>query len=212
MADIDAFKLLTWEQRGGEYVRRLSRDLSLTLEQAAGIVGNLGFESAGFQTLQEIAPLAGGRGGWGVAQWTGPRRVAFERWAMSKHLPLASDAANYGFLLHELQGDYRHTVAALRKTHTLDDAAFSVGQTYERPGGTTPTHLPGFDGRLNYARRALKGARAIQNGDAPAAPIPDAANPDWHIREAQRLLGVAVDGSFGPVSQAALKNWRAEHP
>lgn len=46
---------------------------------------------------------------------------------------------------------------------------------------------------------------------APAAPIPNANNPDWHIREAQRLLGVKADGIFGPVSQAALKTWRATH-
>ena len=56
---------------------RLMRDLGLTDLQAAGLLGNLGHESGGFRQLQEVAPaVAGSRGGWGLAQWTGPRRVA----------------------------------------------------------------------------------------------------------------------------------------
>jgi len=198
----DAFKLATWKERGGEYVRRLARDLNLTLEQAAGLVGNLGFESAGFKAMQEIAPLAGGRGGFGVAQWTGPRRLAFERWASENGLFPASDEANYGYLLHELQGDYKSTVAALRKTHTVQDAVFSVGQTYERPGGTTDTHLPGYDGRLNYARQALAGAKVPVTPE-PASDAPSAINK---IKAMQLVLGVEQDGDFGKISRAALND------
>jgi hypothetical protein len=161
--EIDAFKLSTWEERGGEYVRRLMRDFGLTREQAGGIVGNLGFESGEFKLLQEIQPVAG-RGGLGVAQWTGPRRVAFEKWCIANHLPLSSDEANYGFLVSELRGPYSHTIDALKKTKLDTAAVFSVGQTYERPGGTTATHLPGFDQRVRYARRAIGGASLSTKG------------------------------------------------
>jgi hypothetical protein len=51
------------------------RDLSLTTVQAAGILGNIGHECAGFTLLQEQKPIRGGRGGWGWCQWTGPRRT-----------------------------------------------------------------------------------------------------------------------------------------
>ncbi len=147
----------SFEARGGWLVKRLSADLGLTLTQAAGIVGNLGFESGGFKSLQEIDPQ-GGLGGYGWAQWTGPRRRSFERWCAQNGLKPSSDEANYGYLLVELRGAYRRTVDAVKQTATLDDAVFSVGETYERPGGTTATHLPGFSARVHYAERAFRGA------------------------------------------------------
>src|SRR5437868_1683750 len=61
------------------YMADLIRDFELEDFQAAGIVGNGGTESGGFEKLQEISPTAG-RGGLGHFQWTGPRRVAFEQW------------------------------------------------------------------------------------------------------------------------------------
>src|SRR4029079_2065686 len=97
MTDFDMPKTGTWEQRGGWVVRRLMADLGLTDYQAAGLVGNLGFESVGFRTLQEMAPaVSGSKGGYGWAQWTGVRRRAFEAWCVAHHLPMASDEANYG--------------------------------------------------------------------------------------------------------------------
>lgn len=184
----------TWAERGGWVVRALSRDLAITPEQAAGIVGNLGFESAGFTTLQEIQPI-GGRGGYGWAQWTGPRRRAFEAWAEANDLDdVSSDEANYGYLCYELRGAYKSTIAALRKCNTVDAATWSVGQTYERPGGTTATNLPGFAGRLKYAREALVGAGVVTYAD---------------VAMVQRRLNdlgydLAVDGKAGPRTCAAI--------
>lgn len=218
MTDFDMPPRGTWEQRGGWVVRRLMADLHLLDYQAAGIVGNLGFESIGFRTMQEIAPVAGGRGGWGWAQWTGPRRVDFERWAIEEHLPPASDEANYGYLLAELRGDYRSTVAALLKTRTPGEAVFSVGQTYERPGGTTPDHLPGYSSRLEYAKRALAGARstpAIVTADPVGPAIGDTAaqlDPVELCRRMQRALDVEDDGWPGDDTYQAMRRWRASHP
>ena len=71
-----------FDQLAPKWLASLMADLFLTREQAAGILGNLGFESVGFTKLQEIAPMvSGSRGGYGAAQWTAGRRVAFERWA-----------------------------------------------------------------------------------------------------------------------------------
>lgn len=188
----DMPKTGTFEQRGGWITNQLSVDLGLTLVQAAGMVGNLGFESAGLKTLQEIAPVAGGRGGWGWAQWTGPRRVAFERWATAHHLSFASDEANYGYLLEELRTTQAATVRALKTMKTVEAAVFSVGQTFERPGGTTPIHLPGNDGRLMYAKRALAGAQVVQSGDDTlVAPIRSAVD---RVKDVQTIL--AEDGLY----------------
>ena len=81
----------------------LIRDLGITQEEAAVIVGNLAQESGGFTSLQEINPLVqGSRGGYGYAQWTGPRRRAYESWARENNMSADSYEANYGYLIHEL--------------------------------------------------------------------------------------------------------------
>src|SRR4051812_39577374 len=104
----------TWEQRGGWVVLALMRDLGLASEQAAGLVGNLGYESKSFTELQEDTPsVPGSRGGTGWAQWTGPRRVKFEVWCTAHGLAPTSDAANYGFLVEELNGSYKTFTAKL---------------------------------------------------------------------------------------------------
>lgn len=207
MTVFDMPKTGTWEQRGGWVVRALMAEFGLTDTQAAGLVGNLGFESVGFRTLQEMEPaVRGSKGGFGWAQWTGPRRRFFEAWCTAHHLPMASDEANYGFLLHELRGEdennnHRGTLAALKRTTTIEKATFSVGQTYERPGGTTPDHLPGYAERLTFARRALAGARGAK---VTMREPPSAISPREMIKRLQVTLGVVSDGHFGPRSRAAL--------
>jgi hypothetical protein len=200
-ANIDAFKLKTWEERGGEYVRRLARYFDLTLEQAAGMAGNLGYESIGFKTLQEISPAApGSRGGAGVAMWTGPRRVKFEYYCTTNKLDPKSDEGNWAFLTWELRNTHKKTITALRKCKTLEDAVFSVGQTFERPLGTTATHLPGYDERVEWAQRALAGA---VSGAEPSGV-------DDYLIVLQRLLKATgdysgeIDGIDGPLTKAAV--------
>jgi hypothetical protein len=198
--------------RGRWLIDHLSADLEITEAQAAGIVGNLGFESGGLVELQERSPVAG-RGGRGWAQWTGPRRVAFETWCAAHRLNPDTDEANYGYVLVEMRTSYGATVAALELTTTVEAAVWSVGQTYERPGGTDETHLPGFSDRLTYAMRALAGPRVT-------AEAGSSINEAWlTFVAATRTLQAALtaggwkpgpdDGLFGPRTQAALDTWKA---
>lgn len=53
----------------------------LSLQQSAGLVGNLQAESSVEPDTQEANPIGGGRGGYGIAQWTGGRRTAIENFA-----------------------------------------------------------------------------------------------------------------------------------
>lgn len=161
----------TFEQRGGWLAKALATDFGLPLSQAAGIVGNLGFESGGFKELQEISPRDGGEGGLGWAQWTGPRRRDFVAWCGKWKLSPTSDEGNYRYLVYDLQGVYASSIIALKKTPTVDAAVFSFGQTYERPYGTTPGHLPGYAERLAWAKRAVAGVNAT--GVIPGPVMPD---------------------------------------
>lgn len=205
----------SWEQRGGWVVRALMGEFGLTAEQAAGLVGNLGFESRGFTAFHEDGQ-PDGIGGYGWAQWTASRRESFFAWCSANGLTPRSDRANYGYLIAELHGAYASTITQLRKCNTLDAAVWSVGQTYERPGGTTATNLPGYGDRLQWARRALAGAQAGPGGaepptpDEPAADDIDADLLADLIRAVQRVVGADPDGIFGPKTAAAITEAQRE--
>lgn len=134
-------------------MRNLMRDFGFTLTQAAGILGNIGHECAGFTQLQERNPH-GGRGGYGWCQWTGPRRRNFESWCAEHRLRERSDRANYGFLVYEMTSTpERRVVRALRRTRTLRSAVATFEQVYERAGTVN------LSSRIQWARRALRAYR-----------------------------------------------------
>ena len=143
----------------------LKRDFGLTNEQAAGVVGNLMHESGGFGSLQEINPsVPGSAGGFGYAQWTGPRRDKFEAYVADQGLDPASYEANYGYLKHELANDpyERRQFNTVKKANTAAEAARLVSENYLRPG--TPNNAA----RVRYAEQVLPYANApIPPGELP---------------------------------------------
>ncbi len=191
----------SFEERGGWVIRRLMDDLGLTPEQAAGIVGNLGGES-GMKAINERVPMvSGSRGGFGWAQWTGPRRVTFEQWCEQHSLDQRSDEANYGFLLYELRGSQAHTVEQLKKTTTVEAAVYTVEVVFERPSDPEG----GLASRNEFAQRALDGYGNLvptAPGPAPAPSLPtttpapssdsDAAAEELNRQELERLAGKAA--------------------
>jgi len=131
--------------------------LDLTALQAAAIVGNLGTESQNFTAYHEIGQ-AENKGGYGWAQWTGPRRKAFFAWADSQHLQRDSEAASLGFLEHELKTTHRSSVNALRKQSDLTKATHVFMVYYEGPG------IPNEADRQNHARIAFKAYTQLHGG------------------------------------------------
>jgi hypothetical protein len=103
--------------------------------QAAGILGNLGYESNGLRILQEVLPAGStGRGGLGWAQWTGPRRIAFESFCADQGLNPTSDAANFGYLMTELRGPKKSSIDKLKGTINLSDAVKTFEKEFEAAG------------------------------------------------------------------------------
>ena len=140
---------------------RLMRDLGLTDVQAAGLLGNLGHETGGFRHLQEIAPaVPGSRGGWGLAQWTGPRRAAMEAWCRAHALDPAAPEASYRYLCVELRTSEAPALEALRRATTLEAATGAVCRRFERPG------ILALPSRLIWAGWALA---VLRGGDDPAS-------------------------------------------
>ena len=170
-----------FEAKAAWAISALVRDLGITPQQAAGIVGQLGHESAGLQAINEVNPtVPGSRGGFGWAQWTGPRRRQFEQWAQNRKLPVTSDEANYGFLLDELTaGPESAVVASIRSAPDAETAGRIFTDKFLRPG------IPGYGSRSKWTQRAegaiggpVEAAGGGAGSDAPyQAPSAPAASP-----------------------------------
>jgi hypothetical protein len=176
---------------------------------AAACVGNGGHESGGFRLMQELRPVVpGSRGGLGGFQWTGPRRRKFEAWCGKKGLNPHSYEATLGFLLVELRGSEKATVAKVAKAATLDEKTVAFEKAFERAG---VKHYPA---RKKYALMALQ-AYEKRMGDAP--------EPTGHITDEHRVrvvqqwlrnlgyveVGVA-DGKLGTFTKGAIRDYRAD--
>lgn len=132
----------------------LQGSLGLTREQAAGVVGNLSYESGNFRTLQEGAPMVpGSRGGYGFAQWTADRRVNFESYAASRGLPIDGYEANRDFLIHEFSTSHRNDLEAILATTTTQEAADAMMREFLVPHPPT-AH---FDRRLGLSEAFAAG-------------------------------------------------------
>jgi hypothetical protein len=187
--------------RGAAIRDRLASDLNLTPDQASGIVGNLQAES-GLQAVQEGKPISG-RGGFGWAQWTGPRRDAFEAYAKANNLDPKSDEANYGFLRQELNSpQYAGMMGALRTTKTSGQAAALVEREYERPA------VSNAGVRMNYAQQiATAQAPPVQVAQAQQQPVNGAVDVSITHKNPPPNSAVTASGS-GSVNVAPV---RVEH-
>lgn len=117
--------------------------------QAAAVVGNLGTESQNFTAYHEHGQPRN-KGGYGWAQWTGPRREAFFAWADAHNHHRDSEAASLGFLEHELQTSQRDAVTALKQHTELGSATHAFMVHFEGPG------ILNEGNRQNHARIALQ--------------------------------------------------------
>jgi hypothetical protein len=147
---------------GLSVMQRLSTDPDLKLQphHAAGVVGNLATETGWFKNMQEIQPtVAGSRGGYGWAQWTGPRRQQFEAFARDKGLDINSDEANYQFLKQELLTTERAALEQLKQATNYQEASDAFMAGYERPG------VAATGSRRRNARKLMM---AFGNGETAA--------------------------------------------
>lgn len=164
-----------FRQKAPGIMNLLMADFALDVESAASILGNLGHESGGFKDLQEKRPLIpGSAGGWGWAQWTGPRRRAFEAYVERNNLDPASDTANYKYLFLELkglEGDEARAIPAVKSAVGLREKVIAFELAFER---AHKDHKH-YDSRVTWAQRALDAHRDnpdgtidVKHGGAPA--------------------------------------------
>lgn len=137
-------------------------DAGYTPEQIAGVLGNSYVESAGLQPgINEIKPLVpGSRGGFGLMQWTGPRRRQFESFVEERGGSLDDASIQADFALWELDNTEKKAGAALRAAKTPEQAAAVVSNRYLRPG------IPHLTRRVTAARSFYDGMDGLQVSDS----------------------------------------------
>jgi hypothetical protein len=121
------------------------RSKGLTPAQAAGVVGNLQYESGG--RLNPAEKQIGGGPGRGIAQWT----VASSRWngllelATREHVSASTFKVQLEYVWHELRTTYSSALTALRETNTVADATTAFESRYEAAG------VPALSERITFA-------------------------------------------------------------
>lgn len=142
---------------------------------ALGIVSRMKAESRLDPGINEIAPVVpGSRGGYGLNQWTGPRRRQYEAFAAERGVVPSDVDTQLDFTVWELQNTERAAAEALAGTSTPEEAAQVYMEKFLRPG------IPHRDMRVDPvpAQYAPQGnALATQ-----APPVPENALGQYRPR------------------------------
>jgi hypothetical protein len=175
----------------------MSRGLSLPV--ARGITANMIAESGLNPGINEIAPLVpGSRGGFGLNQWTGPRRRQLEEYAEQQGRPIDDLDLQLDFTIWELGNTERAAMDALSGVNDPVEAARIYSERFLRPG------IPHMDRRLAEARR-LAGLGAPE-GVTPYVPTPYVPSSRGYTGAGQVKAGdeFTLDVEYRVVDMASL--------
>lgn len=120
--------------------------------------------------INEIAPLVpGSRGGFGLMQWTGPRRRALEAFAAERGVDVADPDMQLDFLMTELQGPEAAAARAIFAAPDAQTAAAAIVNKFLRPAEEHRARREAayLGGKVNYSPSA-----APQNALAGMAQPP----------------------------------------
>lgn len=174
---------------GGFDVRKGLIDRGMSPQIADAFVMNFKDESNLNPGINEANPVvAGSRGGFGLSQWTGPRRKALEAYAASRGLPVDDGDMQLDFLMTELQGPENAAWQAIQAAPNTGEAAAAIVNKFLRPaeqhrasrearylrsGGSDLANL-----EYGTAPRGLS-MEDMMAGQAPKPFSPTTAGGDW---------------------------------
>jgi hypothetical protein len=155
-----------------EYYIRGMQKRGLARHVAEGIVGGMSSESGLDPTINERNPVVpGSRGGFGLDQLTGPRRIAFERWASENNKNINDPEAQMDFKMVEFAGPERKAYEALIKAPDAQSAATIYTDQFLRPGVSHATQSANSAARMSGQpydpAMAGAGAMAATGGALP---------------------------------------------
>lgn len=120
-----------------EYYIREMQKRGMSRPVSEGIVAGMGSESGLDPTINERNPtVPGSRGGFGLYQLTGPRRIAFERWASENNKNINKPEDQLDFMMTEFAGPERKAYDALIQSPDAQSAAKTFTEQFLRPGAS----------------------------------------------------------------------------
>ncbi len=138
--------------------------------------------------INEANPtVPGSRGGFGLAQWTGPRRKALEAFAAQKGMPVSDAGVQMDFLMAELQGPESAAWSKISSSSSKGDAAAAIVNNFLRPA---EQHRASREARYLSADGAAPAAPS-----APGVPINElymALQNPWMSKEQQALVTTMI--------------------
>lgn len=118
----------------GSVIRQGLVERGLPEHVADAFVMNFKDESGLNPGINEQNPLvAGSRGGFGLAQWTGPRRKQLEAFAAQRDVPVSDANLQMDFLMQELQGSERGAAQSILSAQDAPTAAAAIVNKFLRP-------------------------------------------------------------------------------
>ncbi|MGD9682604.1 MAG: phage tail tip lysozyme [Candidatus Obscuribacterales bacterium] len=157
------------------FMEKFAKDFSSDPLDGAAVFGNAGQESGGYQSLQEKKPIVpGSRGGYGIFQWTGPRRKEFEAYCKRNGFNPSDMEANYKFFYVEMNGSEGKdgkVLERLKAAKGLDAKTEVFMKEFLRPG------IPHLDSRKVWAKRALSAWESRTGRETPPAK-PEVKQPE----------------------------------
>lgn len=135
-------------------IRQGMIDRGLPEHVADAFVLNFQDESGLNPGINEANPIVpGSRGGFGLAQWTGPRRKALEAFAAERGVDPSDTDAQLDFLMMELQGPEAKAGQSILSAQDTPSAATAILNNFLRPA---------------ESHRASREARYLRGGGAPS--------------------------------------------
>lgn len=166
---------------------------------AAGMARRMRAESGLDPGVSEIAPtVPGSRGGYGLNQWTGPRRRQFEAFAADRGARPDDLATQLDFTVWELGNTERAAYDAMLGAATPADAERLYMEKFLRPGVAHADMRGGRGGARTPPVNALADGRRNALPD-PAFPRPDAWRTDVRQIDAEAFMRPRNALAFAPL-------------
>lgn len=184
---------------------------------AQGFVMNMMDESGLNPGINEISPLVpGSRGGFGLYQLTGPRRTAYETFALQRGVDPSDAEAQLDFLDFELRGPESRAAKSILSTQNPQEAAAAIARDFLRPA---PENLQKRLARYSGADVAADTMQALGKGKTMTPMVPTAApqqerkgflggllsDPDLMDRLAIGFAGMTLNPNVGLQQLAASR-------
>jgi hypothetical protein len=167
--------------------RQLKERLKLSNAQIAGVLGNFSQESGFNPRVNEGGAVGSplGKGGYGLAQWTGGRQTNLVNFAKQRKKDPGDPSLQADFLISELEGPEKSSLASLRGAVSPEQSALVFRRDFERAG------VPKDENRFKAARTALGQINSLgldAQVPGPVAPPPVSADS----RSVEEILGSAL--------------------